>query len=114
VKISPDRLVSFPPVGLLPSGHDPDEVVEPGMRGYKKSYEINEISLLNFGDTLLLLTDGLAEHDRGRFFPEVVEQLLNESVDVPAAEFCERLRVAILDQAPPDDDISVVAIRRTR
>lgn len=114
VNISSDRLVSFPPVGLLPSGHDPDEVVEPGMRGYKKSYEINEINLLNFGDTLLLLTDGLAEHDRGRFFPAAVEQLLTESVNVPAAEFCERLRTAILQRGDPADDISFVAIRRTR
>jgi serine phosphatase RsbU (regulator of sigma subunit) len=114
MKISADRLVSFPPVGLLPSGYDPDEVVEPGMRGYKKRYEINEINLLNFGDTLLLLTDGLAEHDRSRFFPDTVERLLAETADGAVARFCERLRAAILERAAPSDDISVVAIRRTK
>ena len=114
VKISADRLVSFPPVGLLPSGHDPDEHVEPGMRGYKKRYEINEINLLNFGDTLLLLTDGLAEHDQGGFFPTAVEQLLVEAADVSVDRLCGRLREAILERAAPSDDISVVAIRRTK
>lgn len=114
VKISADRLVSFPPVGLLPSGYDPDEAVEPGMHGYKKRYEVNEINLLAAGDTLLLLTDGLAEHDRGRFFPGTVERLLADSTDASAAECCERLRSAILERAAPTDDISVVAIRRTK
>ncbi|MHC4429009.1 MAG: PP2C family protein-serine/threonine phosphatase, partial [Planctomycetota bacterium] len=46
MNISEDRLVSFPPVGLLPSSADPDERVEPGMHGYKKRYEVNEINLL--------------------------------------------------------------------
>jgi serine phosphatase RsbU (regulator of sigma subunit) len=107
MKISEDRLVSFPPVGLLPSGNDPDERVEPGILRYKKRYEVNEINLLNFGDTLLLLTDGLVEHDRGRFFPGSVERLLADAADL-------RLRKAILDAGPAEDDISVVAIRRTR
>jgi len=114
MKISEDRLVSFPPVGLFPSGSDPDERVEPGIRGYKKRYEVNEINLLSVGDTLLLLTDGLAEHDRGRFFPGSVERLLAEGADLSAAELCRRLKRAIQDAGPADDDISVVAIRRTR
>jgi serine phosphatase RsbU (regulator of sigma subunit) len=113
MKISKDRLVSFPPVGLLPSSSDPDESVEPEMRGYKKRYEVNELNLLAFGDTLLLLTDGLAEHDKGRFFPDAVEQLLVDGAEDSAAQFCERLREAILERAELDDDISVVAIRRT-
>jgi serine phosphatase RsbU (regulator of sigma subunit) len=114
MKISEDRLISFPPVGLLPSGHDPDEHVEPGLHGYKKRYAVNEINLLNFGDTLLLLTDGLADHDKGRFFPGAVERLLAESADDSVAEFCERLQEAILDSAALTDDVSVVAIRRTK
>ena len=60
---------------MLPSGTDPDETEESSLLGYKKRYEVNEINLLNFGDTLLLLTDGLMEHDEGRFFPGVVEKL---------------------------------------
>lgn len=114
MKISTDRLVSFPPVGLMPSDSDPDRRVEPGLIGYKKRYEVNEINLLSFGDILLLLTDGLAEHDEGRFFPAVVERLFAECPDCSAADLCERLKQAILAAAPPADDISVVVIRRTK
>ena len=114
MKISDDRLVSFQPVGMLPSSTDPDEQIKPGIRGYKKRYTVNEINLLVAGDVLLLLTDGLAEHDKGRFFPGKVEQLLVECANVSAAELCRRLESAILKAAMPDDDISVVVIRRTR
>ena len=83
------------------------------MHGYKKLYEVNEINLLAYGDTLLLMTDGLAEHDRGRFYPEAVEQLLAEHPEDTSAEIVERLRQGILERAAPTDDISVVVIRRT-
>jgi len=114
MKISEDRLVSFPPVGLLPSSSDPDERIERDMHGYKKRYEVNEINLLASGDVLLLLTDGLTEHDEGRFFPADVEQLLAKNPDDTAAEFCEKLNQAILERGAPADDISVIAIRRTK
>jgi serine phosphatase RsbU (regulator of sigma subunit) len=114
VKISSDRLVTFPPVGLLPSAHDPDEQVEPGMHGYKRRFTVNEINLLNFGDTLLLLTDGLTDHDDGRFFPDAVERLLAESADATTEQLCRRLREAVEGSAPQTDDITVIAIRRTK
>jgi serine phosphatase RsbU (regulator of sigma subunit) len=111
-KISPDRIVTFPPVGMLPPGEDPDELLRPGMRG-KKRYEVNEISLLSPGDILLLFSDGFAEHGDGSFFPDRVESLLAECSDLSSQEICERLETAIRDSSPPDDDISVVVIRRT-
>jgi serine phosphatase RsbU (regulator of sigma subunit) len=113
MKISQDRLVSFPPVGLMPSSSDVDDCADPGIIGYKKRYAINEINLLAFGDILLLLTDGLAEHDGGRFYPQVVERLLADCTGCSAADVCERLKAAIYEHAAPGDDISVVVIRRT-
>lgn len=112
LKISPDRLVSFPPVGLLPPSDDPDEPILSGLQG-KKRYEVNELSLLSAGDILLLFSDGFAEHDGGRFFPDRVEPLLAECSGLDARTICERLREAICAQAPPDDDITVVVIRKT-
>jgi len=113
VKISQDRLVSFQPVGMLPSGIDPDKSVESSLLGYKKRYEVNEINLLSIGDTMLLHTDGLSEHGGGRYFSERVEPLLAELRDAPAGEICGRLREDILAYATPDDDITVVVIRKT-
>jgi serine phosphatase RsbU (regulator of sigma subunit) len=111
VTISADRLVSFPPVGMLPTRDDLDDPVKSVLES-KKRYAVNEINLLARGDILLLHTDGLNEHDEGRFFPEAVETLLRECTDCSSAELCDRLKAAILDRAAPRDDISVVAIRR--
>jgi serine phosphatase RsbU (regulator of sigma subunit) len=113
VKINPDRLVSFPPVGLLPPSNDLDDPAETTLEG-KRGYEVNEISLLARGDILLLLTDGLAEHDEGRFYPTRVEELFRDHPDCSSAELCEKLRAEILEAAAPNDDVSFVVIRRTR
>jgi serine phosphatase RsbU (regulator of sigma subunit) len=112
VRISPDRLVSFAPVGMRPPKNDPDDPVESVLKG-KDRYEVNELSLLNRGDILLLFTDGLAEHDDDRFFPARVETLLRDCPGCSSAEICERITHQIKDCADPQDDITVVVIQRT-
>lgn len=111
--ISKDRLVSFQPVGMLPSTADPDGRVYPSLYRYKKRYEVNEINLLAVGDILLLHTDGLSEHAAGRYFPTGLERLLGELRDESAQEICVRLRQDLLDWGQPEDDVSVVVIRKT-
>jgi serine phosphatase RsbU (regulator of sigma subunit) len=111
--ISEDRLVSFPPVGMLPSAADPDGREEKAWSPYKKRYEVNEIDLLAVGDILLLYTDGLSDHDGGRYFPARVESLLADMRDGTAREICDALRDDLVKQAAPADDISVVVIRKT-
>ena len=111
--ISKDRLVSFPPVGMFPSRVDPDDRRYRNLYGYKEKYEVNEINLLANGDILLLQTDGFAEHAEGRFFPELAEKLLAELADEPAARICDRLRNAMLELGPAQDDVSVVVIKKT-
>ncbi len=114
MKISADRMASFPPVGMIPSNLDQEErVEEPSPFGYKERYEINEINLLGRGDILLLHTDGLSDHDEGRFFPGEVEKLLADCRNSSADEIIGRVRDAILARAEPEDDITVVAIRKT-
>jgi serine phosphatase RsbU (regulator of sigma subunit) len=113
MKISEDRLVSFPPVGMLPSSADPDDRVHPSLYRYKKRYEVNEINLLAVGDILLLTSDGLTEHGDGRYFPERLERLLAEAGGESAERICERIRTDLREFAPPSDDISVVVIRKS-
>lgn len=113
MKISADRLVALPPVGLQPSVADPDRRRHPTLHGYKRRYQINEINLLATGDILLLHTDGLSEHADGEFFPARVESLFGEWGDVSAAELCDRLRETILQEAPPNDDVTVVVFKKT-
>lgn len=114
MSIGPDRLVTFPPVGLLPSSTDPDKPVESGAHGYKKKYEVNDIDLLNVGDILLLFSDGLADHAQGTFYPDKVERILVDCANCTAAQTLERIRSGIAESGEREDDISVIAIRRTR
>lgn len=113
MKISPDRLVALPPVGLQPSAADPDRRRNPHIHGYVRRYQVNEINLLAPGDILLLHTDGLSEHADGAFFPAEVEPILAESADCSAAEIGERLRGALVAKAPPDDDVTVVVLKKS-
>lgn len=113
MKVSDDRLVALPPVGMFPSSADPDDRVHPRLYAYKKRYEVNEINLLAQSDILLLHTDGLAEHDEGRYFPRRVERLLADAGEATAEEICGRLREDLLAAARPADDVSVVVIRKT-
>lgn len=113
VSISKGRLVSFPPVGMLPSTADPDYRVHPSLYNYKKRYEVNEINLLARGDILLLHSDGLSEHDGGNYFPSRVERLLADAAGASASEIASLIEADILDAAPPEDDISVVVARLT-
>ena len=60
-----------------------------------------------------LCSDGLAECDDGRLFPERVETLLRDCTGCTSAEICERLAEQINEGADPQDDITVVVIQRT-
>jgi serine phosphatase RsbU (regulator of sigma subunit) len=111
--ICKERMVSFPPAGMLPTGEDLDELRNPSLHAYKKRYEVNEINLLAKGDILLLFTDGFSEHDGGRFFPETAQALLAEHRDETAKEICDRLREGLIASAAAQDDISVVVIKFT-
>ena len=110
--ISKELLVSFPPVGLFPSRNDPDARRYRNRYGYKEAYSVNEIKLLAPGDILLLYTDGLSEHAGGDFFRQRVERVLAESEALGASALCDRLREAILAAGAPDDDSSVVVIKK--
>ena len=111
--ICEDRMVSVPPVGLLPTSDDLDDLRHPSLHGYKKRYEVNEINLLSSGDILVLFTDGLSEHGDGEFFPGEVESLLAAHKDETSEQICGHLRDRLLDFAPQEDDISVVVIKYT-
>ena len=55
-------MVSFAPLGIMPSEDDVDISKNLGPLGYKPSYTVNEVNLLGIGDILVLYTDGLSEH----------------------------------------------------
>src|SRR3989338_2358652 len=67
------------PLGLFPSRYHADTAhFEPAIIE-KDRYDVNEIQLLGQGDIMLLYTDGLTEHEDGRFKDERLEAVLREA-----------------------------------
>ncbi len=102
-----------PPVGMFPSNADPDERVAPGALGYKERYSVNQLDSLEPGDLLILHTDGLSEHADGDYFPKEAEKLLAKAHNSSAEEICRRLSENLASFAPPQDDVTLVVIKRS-
>jgi serine phosphatase RsbU (regulator of sigma subunit) len=111
VEISPDRLVSYPPIGLQLAEDHPDAKRYQRALGYKKRYTANELNLMGQGDLLFLYTDGLLD-PCSPFTQERLERVASSVKDVPAKEICENIVQAWRATAEPTDDMSLVVIKR--
>ena len=80
-------LISFPPVGMLPSLGMIDEADDGQPARVQGPLQLNDWSLMGAGDILLLHTDGLAEHQHGEqdSFRSRVEQTVRRVKDRPGA-----------------------------
>jgi serine phosphatase RsbU (regulator of sigma subunit) len=116
VTISPDRLVSFFPLGMFPSEDDIDSSKHFGPLRTKPRYKVNEVNLMGEGDILLLHTDGLSEHERETgeaFFPALLEDTLRSNKNRSAQGIYDAILERALAYAPLKDDLSVVVIKKT-
>jgi serine phosphatase RsbU (regulator of sigma subunit) len=109
--ISRDSIVTFPPVGTLPSVDDRDPG-EGSHLGYKKRYTVNELHLLGPGDLMVLCTDGLADHDEGRFLAGDLERCLRDAANESAQGVCAAIRRGIVESGSAGDDVSFVVIKK--
>jgi serine phosphatase RsbU (regulator of sigma subunit) len=115
VTICPDRLVGFYPLGMFPSEDDVDISRNLGPLGYKPRYTVNEVNLMGSGDLLILMTDGLADHQRDDhqpFVPDRLEETLRANKHRSAREVYESVVDHALAFAAPDDDMTLVVIKR--
>jgi serine phosphatase RsbU (regulator of sigma subunit) len=116
VTVSADRLVSFTPLGMLPSEDDVDISKTFGPLGYKPRYTVNEVNLLGVGDILLLHTDGMSEHTNAEglsFVPDELEETLRRTKKLPPKGIYEAVRDRFLAFAAPDDDMTLVVIKKS-
>ena len=115
VAISEDRLVSFPQIGTMPSRGN-SEISIP-LLGVKERYTVNEINLMGRGDILILYSDGLSDHRDcagHKYFPGRLEAVLRTNKRLPARAIFERVKEDLLAfNDKPDDDITVVIIKKT-
>ena len=110
VEISPDRLVSYPPIGIQIGKDDADVKLFPSVLGYKERYTINELNLMGQGDVLLLFTDGLT--DPFSSYPQDrLERAVSRAKDGTAEEICREIFADRYGSFKPADDISLVVIK---
>jgi serine phosphatase RsbU (regulator of sigma subunit) len=110
VEISPDRLVSYPPIGLQLREDDADAKLFPPTLGYKRCYTTNELNLMGEGDVLFLYSDGLLD-PFSSYTQERMERAVSRAKDGTAKEICESIlldRDAMIEMT---DDLSLVAIK---
>ena len=108
-----EKMLSFPPIGTLPSQRDIDRKTQESVLGFKEEYEINEWNLLGDGDILIIYTDGLIEHERGEelYAPYHLEKKLHQVKDGTSKEIFNAIKDDLLAFAEPQDDISFVVIK---
>ncbi len=107
-------LVSFPPLGMLPSLGMIDDQATDSPLGFKDRYTLNDWMLMSAGDILLLHSDGITEHRRGEegYFPDHMEQVVRRVKDRSAQAIHEAVMADLLAFSDPADDISLVVIKR--
>jgi serine phosphatase RsbU (regulator of sigma subunit) len=110
VEISPDRLVSYPPLGLQLSEDYADVRLYRAALGYKKHYTVNELNLMGEGDVLLLYTDGLLD-PFSSYTQAHLQQAVSRAKDQTAKEICEAILADRKAAAEPKDDLSLVVIK---
>jgi serine phosphatase RsbU (regulator of sigma subunit) len=115
MQISQDLCVSAPPLGMIPSRHVTDGASTTSPLGFKEDYRMNQWVLMGWGDILLLHTDGLLEHRSNldhSYFPGRLEETIREVKHLTAAEIFEAIRTDLLAFGTPQDDISLVVLKR--
>jgi serine phosphatase RsbU (regulator of sigma subunit) len=108
-----DKMISFPPIGTLPSQRDIDRRTQKSVLGFKEDYEVNKWNLMGDGDILIIYTDGLIEHECGEelYAPNLLEKKLTEVKDRSSKEIFHAIKDDLLAFAQPEDDISFAVIK---
>ncbi len=110
VEISPDRLVSYPPLGLQLSEDYADARLYRPALGYKKHYTVNELNLMGQGDVLLLYTDGLLD-PFSSYTPQQLERAISGAREGTARQIGEAILEDRKSAAEQTDDLSLVVIK---
>jgi serine phosphatase RsbU (regulator of sigma subunit) len=110
VEICPDRLVSYPPIGLQLREDDADAKLFPPTLGYKRRYTVNDLNLMGEGDILFLYTDGLLD-PFSSYTQELMERAVSRAKDGTAKDICESILIDRNATSELTDDLSIVAIK---
>ena len=110
VEVSPDRLVSYPPIGLQPAEDHADAKRYERALGYKKRYTVNNLNLMGHGDVLLLYTDGLIE-PLSAYTQGQLAHAVSRVKDGTAQMICEAIVRDRQAATAQTDDLTLVVIK---
>jgi serine phosphatase RsbU (regulator of sigma subunit) len=116
IDIDEEQLLTYPPIGTMPSREDVDARAGQSLLGAKENYRTNKLSLMGTGDIMLLFTDGFAEHENDRhetYFQDKLETKLRQIKMLSARDIYHALLTDMMAFAPPQDDISLIVIKKT-
>jgi len=116
IDIAEDQLLTYPPIGTMTSREDVDARGSQSMLGAKENYRTNKISLMGHSDIMLLFSDGFAEHEDAEqqtYFQTRLEDKLRQVKMLSARDIFNALLTDMLAFAPPQDDISLIVIKKT-
>ncbi len=111
VDVDPSRLVAVHPIGLFPTEGDVDRDVAEVPAAESPRSRVNEVSLMNRGDVILLSTDGAWDQAAGDLRSRL-EPVMREVAHRPAREIVTALHSELTRERAADDDLTLVAIRR--
>lgn len=111
VDIDRSRTTTVHPIGLFPTENDIDLEVNDRPTAVSPRHHVNQVSLMNHGDVLLLFTDGAFEH-LPVDLTTVLEPTLQRMVGRGSREIVEAAHSDLSRFGPPTDDMSLVAIQR--
>lgn len=115
VNIDNLNLISYPPIGTLPSESYIDRKSTKSIFGYKKRYALNKLSVMGYGDILLLFTDGFTEQKNGElnYILNKLEQQLIQIKHLSSKEIYSGIKNDFLKYcAEPDDDATIIVIKK--
>jgi serine phosphatase RsbU (regulator of sigma subunit) len=115
VNINNLNLISFPPIGTLPSEANVDAKIIKSILGFKKRYSVNCLNMMGQGDILLLFTDGFTDQKNGElnYAASKLEEQLRDSKALSAAEIFRNIKEDFKNFCcDPDDDATMIVIKR--
>lgn len=115
VNIDNLNLISFPPIGTLPSEVNVDAKNFKSILGYKKRYSVNSLNVMGQGDILLLFTDGFTDLKNGElnYTAARLEDQLRATKTLSAKEIFRSIKEDFKNFcSDPDDDATMIIIKR--
>ena len=114
MEVDPEKYVSFPPLGTMPSKSVVDWHRSKSILGFKERYEVNKWTLMGNGDILLLYTDGLQAHERrgDPYCPGRLEETIRGAKRLSAVDIVHTVLDDLQTFADPVDDVSLVVIKK--